>query len=174
MVPSSAAQSSDSSAVSHLNVESATSAADKSKLWSWSTGQPLNASISSMQDNRSTDCVVVAAGGGAPKESVAGRACKVTNKAAVYCSSSSSLNDWSEAKSEEANRLERRLLFLENALMEKNTEIEKLVDQLGKAHQVIANFRIDPEFAEGKALNGGGGGGGRVVAAEVGSCAQHQ
>lgn len=175
MVPSTAAQSSDSSAISRLNAESAISEADKSKLWSWSTGQPLNASSSSsMQGNRSTDCVVVAAAGGgggrAPEESVTGRAFKGSNKA-VYCAS---LNDWPEAaRSEEASRLERRLLFLENALTEKNTEIEKLVNQLGKAHRIIANFRIEPGIAEGKALNGAAAG--RVVAAEVGSsCAQNQ
>lgn len=178
MVPSTATQSSDSSAISRLNAESAISEADKSKLWSWSTGQPLNASSSSsssMQGNRSTDCVVVAAaagggGGRAPEESVTGRAFKGSNKA-VYCAS---LNDWPEAaRSEEASRLERRLLFLENALTEKNTEIEKLVDQLGKAHRIIANFRIEPGIAEGKALNGAAAG--RVVAAEVGSsCAQNQ
>lgn len=46
-----------------------------------------------------------------------------------------------EDMSDEIRQLESRVLQLENALCEKNKEVERLTTQLEKAHQVIGHFQ---------------------------------
>lgn len=58
-----------------------------------------------------------------------------------------------EDKSDEIRQLESRLLYLENALCDKNKEVEKLTTQLEKAHQVIGHFQLQQQQQQGVAEN---------------------
>lgn len=172
LVQSTATRSSDcSSTVNHLSAESAAvSAADKSKLWPWSNAQILNSS-SSIQGNynRSTNH-------GMTEEPMECQSSEVADKSAVC----GNIGNWTEGKceghppkSQEVKQLESRLLFLENSLSEKNKEIENLVDQLEKAHQLIAGFTVQPDIGEERAL-GCGGVNGAVGGSESEEQQQHQ
>lgn len=101
---------------------------------------------------------------------------EVTDKSAVC----GNIGNWTEGKceghppkSQEVKQLESRLLFLENSLSEKNKEIENLVDQLEKAHQLIAGFTVQPDIGEERAL-GCGGVNGAVGGSESEEQQQHQ
>lgn len=50
-----------------------------------------------------------------------------------------------EDMSDEIRQLESRVLQLENALCEKNKEVERLTTQLEKAHQVIGHFQLQQQ-----------------------------
>lgn len=101
---------------------------------------------------------------------------EMTDKSAAVCGN---IGNWTEGKceghppkSQEVKQLESRLLFLENSLSEKNKEIEKLVDQLEKAHQLIAGFTVQPDIGEEKAVGGCGVNG--AVGSEAEEQQQHQ
>lgn len=163
LVQSTATRSSDcSSTINHLSAESASvSTADKSKLWPWSSAQILN-SNSSIQGNygRSTDHGPLAAG--MTEEPMEAQSSSETADKTAVCGG---VGSWSEGKceghhpkSQEVKHLESRLLFLENSLSEKDKEIEKLVDQLEKAHRIIADFAVRPDVVEEKAISCGANG----------------